>query len=503
MKIVNKNAIHRIKFLVVFVGMLALTACYKQLDQQPISDLTDKNFYSNTNDFLQAVNGTYSKLTSYPSQVLWLGEMRSDNINAIHDGNRDWQGVNDFLPTITTTGFILSAWRDNFNGIFNANSTLEALGTKGSVITDGALKTRFEGEVRFLRAFYYFQLIKLFGPVPLITSPLSADEVATVPRSEPADIYPIIIEDLTFAGENLPESYDAANLGRATKYAAKALLGLVYLTRSGPSYQISGPGQDSQEYDKALGLFNEVIASGQFGFLPAFSDIFNYDNENNQEVIFDVQFMSSSNGASFPSHLAPVAFWTDQKLSNAFGNGYGSSSFQVSNSLRKAYEQNANAGTDLREAFSIRLSYKSPFIQKYIDVDKRGLNGKDWSINFIVLRYTDILLMKAECILQGAGGSTQEALDAVNQVRSRAGLTSFTSLDLHSLLEERRREFVGEGLRWNDLIRFGKAVETINQWKVTDDLSNIQTIDANALIYPVPADELSVKQGLYTQNPGY
>lgn len=493
----------RFKLAVIFFFSLLLTSCDKQLDQQPISDLTESSFYSNTNDFLQAVNGVYSKLTSYPSQVLWLGEMRSDNINAIHDGNRDWQGVNDFLPSITTTGFVLNAWRDNFNGIFNANSTLDALKTKGDVITDVALRSRLEGETRFLRAFYYFQLIRLFGPVPLISEPLSAEEVTTVPRSNPEAVYPLIIEDLTFAGENLPTSYDASNLGRVTSNAAKALLGLVYLTRSGASYGILGPGLDSNEYDKALALFNDVITSDQFSLLETYADIFNYENENNKEVIFDVQFMSSTNGASFPSHLAPVAFWTDQKLSNAYGNGYGSSSFQVSNGLRQAYQHGGAASQDAREEFSIRLSYKSPFIQKYIDIDKRGLNGRDWPINFIVLRYTDVLLMKAECILHGTGGTAQEALELVNQVRIRAGVPALTALDEDILLEERRREFVGEGLRWNDLIRFGKAVETINNWKVTDDLSNIQTIDANALIYPVPAEELSVKEGLYAQNPGY
>lgn len=503
MKTLNKRVIDRIKFAIVLLFPLLATSCTKQLDQQPISDLTESSFYSNTNDFLQAVNGVYSKLTSYPSQVLWLGEMRSDNINAIHDGNRDWQGVNDFLPTITTTGFVLDAWRDNFNGIFNANSTLEALKTKGNVITDATLRSRLEGETRFLRAFYYFQLIRLFGPVPLISEPLSAEEVTTVPRSNPEAVYPLIIEDLTFAGENLPTSYDASNLGRATSYAAKALLGLVYLTRSGPSYGILGAGLNSNEYDKALALFNEVIASGEFSLLDTYADIFNYDNENNKEVIFDVQFMSSTNGASFPSHLVPVAFWTDQKLSNSYGNGYGASSFQVSNDLRRAYQHSAGIGKDVREDFSIRLSYKSPFIQKYIDLDKRGRNGRDWSINFIALRYTDVLLMKAECILHGAGGSSLEALELVNQVRVRAGVPALTAIDQDNLLDERRREFLGEGLRWNDLIRFGKAVEAINNWKVADDLSNIQTIDANALIYPVPAEELSVKQGLYTQNPGY
>jgi hypothetical protein len=129
--------------------------------------------------------------------VAW--EMRSDNVNALHDGNRDWQGVNDFSPNITTTGFVQTAWNDNFNGIFNANSVLQALETKGSVITDASLKTRFTAETRFLRAFYYFQLVRTFGKVPLIDKALTASEVETVPRSSVAEVYKLIISDLEYA----------------------------------------------------------------------------------------------------------------------------------------------------------------------------------------------------------------------------------------------------------------------------------------------------------------
>lgn len=488
----------------VLLIVLLISGCSKQLDQQPISDLAESNFYNNSNDFVQAVNGVYSKLTTYPSQALWLGEMRSDNLNALHDGNRDWQGINDFLPTITTTGFILDAWRDNFNGIFNANSTLEALLTKGDVITDADLRTRLEGEVRFLRAFYYFQLIRLYGAVPFIDTPLSADEVASVARTNPEKIYPLIIEDLAFAAANLPTSYTGDDIGRVTSFAAKGLLGIVYLTRSAPTYGIIGAGLASGEYDQALELFDEIIQSGQFDLLDKYEDIFAYNNENNVEVLFDVQFMSSSNGASFPSHLVPVAFWLSQGISNAYGNGFGSSNFTVSTDLINSYASSAASGQDNRENFNIRLDYANPFIQKYIDLNGRGIDGRDWPVNFIVIRYTDVLLLKAECILHGAGGgSTQEALNLVNQVRQRAGVPLLTTITPEDLLEERRREFLGEGLRWNDLIRFGKPVEIMNAWRLGDDLPNIQEVDANALIYPVPAEEIAVKGGLYTQNLGY
>lgn len=488
-------------YFLILGTLTGLSSCSDQLDQQPVSNTTAENFYKNTNDFLQAVNGVYSKLTSYPSQVLWLGDMRSDNLAVIHDGNRDWQGINDFSPNITNTAFISSAWNDNFNGIFNANSVLEALESKGNIITDPAAKTRFTAETRFLRGFYYFQLVRLFGQVPLIDKPKTATEVASIPRSPVADVYQLILSDLQYAAENLPASYTGSDIGRATSYAAKGILGLVYLTRSGPVYGGNGPGLGLKEYDKALALFDEIIKSGKYELLPDYTSVFSYSNENNKEVIFDVQFMSSSNGAGFPSHLVPVAFWTGQGISNAYGNGYGASNFNISKDLLTSYTSTAE--TDVRNAFNIQLSYSRPFVKKYIDYSKRGVNGRDWPINFIVLRYADILLLKAECILNGAAGTQADADLIVNQIRKRAGLSAIANVTADQLLEERRKEFLGEGIRWNDLVRSGKAVTKMNDWIKSDAITTINTVTNDFIIYPLPAVEISTKAGLYTQNPGY
>ncbi|MDJ1493652.1 RagB/SusD family nutrient uptake outer membrane protein [Cytophagaceae bacterium DM2B3-1] len=493
----------KIPYIVLFVLILGLCSCENELDQIPVSSITTGNFYSNTNDFTQAVNGAYSQLKAYPNQSLWLSEMRSDNIAAVSDGNRDWQGVNDFSPNLTTTGFIVNAWSNMFNGIYNANTVLDALETKGGNISDESLRIRFGAECRFLRAFYYFQLVRLYGKLPILNKAMTATEVAGVPRSSVTEVYDFIIEDLEYAATNLPASYNAANVGRATSYAAKGILGLVYLTRSGPTYGIEGPGLDSNEYDKALALFNEIITSNQFAFLSDYASIFSYTNENNKEVIFDVQFISSSNGAGFPSQLVPVAYWTSLGISNTYGNGYGASNFNVSDNLRASYESSEGEGSDVREDFTIQLSYSNPFVKKYIDLSKKGTSGTDWPVNFIVLRYTDVLLMKAECILHGATG-TQEDVDAiVNQVRARAGVAPVSNVTLEVLMEERRREFLGEGLRWNDLVRSGQVITTMNAWRESDDLLTISEVIPNYVIYPVPAAEILAKPGLYTQNPGY
>ncbi|MBO9618580.1 MAG: RagB/SusD family nutrient uptake outer membrane protein, partial [Niabella sp.] len=148
--------------------LFLLSACTKQLTQKPPSNIVVNTFYTNATDFSQAVNGVYNGLSEYPDQALWMGELRSDNVTATSDGNRDWQGINDFSPNLTTTAFIVGAWDNNFNNIYTANTVLEALDTKGQNIGNDSLRTRFKAECRFLRAFYYFTLLRFYGKLPII-----------------------------------------------------------------------------------------------------------------------------------------------------------------------------------------------------------------------------------------------------------------------------------------------------------------------------------------------
>jgi starch-binding outer membrane protein, SusD/RagB family len=499
----------------LIISAVAVTACTKNLDQAPISSVAVSNFYQSTNDFQQAVTGVYSRLRSYPDQALWLRELRSDNVIASSDGNRDWQGINDFSPNLTTTAFIVNTWVNDFNAIYNANVVLDNINKKGSVITDTTLRNRFTAECRFLRAFFYFDLVRFYGKVPIVNGALSPKQVATVPRSPVPDVYNFIIQDLQYAIANLPSVYSGSDIGRATSGAAKGILGLVYLTKSGPTYNVEGPGLDSKEYDKAVALFNDIINSGQYQFLSTYPQIFSYTNENNKEVLFDVQFMSTNNGADFPSQLVPSAYWTGLGLTT-YGNGFGSTSFNVSKSLLQSYKTSAGSKIDVRDTFSIKkafaLSTSTPnvldssraFIKKYIDINRKGIDRADWPINFIVLRYTDILLMKAECILHGAGGTQTDANAIVNQVRARAGVPALsTDVTLDQLMEERRREFIGEGLRWNDLVREGMAVTSMNNWIASDNITSIHQVIPQFIIYPVPQQELLATPGLYEQNNGY
>jgi len=203
-------------------------------------------------------------------------------------------------------------------------------------------------------------------------------------------------------------------------------------------------------------------------------------------------------------------------ISNSLQSEIDSVPGRVRRILRQRADKDIPAGAkvDTRDTFNIQFKYNTSatvidssnqFEKKYINVAKRGVSLYDWPINFIVMRYTDVLMMKAECILHGAtGGGTQADVDAiVSQVRQRAGLTAVTNVDLATLMEERRREFAGEGLRWNDLVREGMAITTMNAWIASDSITTISAVQPNFIIYPVPNAEILTAPGLYTQNPGY
>jgi hypothetical protein len=412
----------------------------------------------------------------------------------------------------------VGAWDNDFSGVFNANTVLDKLVTNGKNIPDSTLRNRFGAECRFLRALYYFDLLRFYGKLPIVKSALAPIDVATVPRSDVKDVYDFIVDDLQYAAANLPASYGAADLGRATSWAAKGLLGLVYLTKSSPNYgTVEGPLLNSGEYTKAMAQFDDIITKGGFSFLADYPSIFSYTNENNAEVIFDVQFASGTNGASYPSQLVNSSYFDGFGVTNNYGNGYGSGSYNVTKNLMQSFKASAGAAVDKRDTSSIIYLYYTGypnttlnrdtadhFEKKYLNYAKRGTIRTDWPINFIVMRYTDVLLMKAECILRGAPGTQVYVDSVVNKVRTRAGVAPVSNVTLPMLMEERRREFIGEGLRWNDLVRSGLAVTTMNAWIASDTLgATILPMKQEYIIYPVPQAELLAKPGLYTQNAGY
>jgi len=483
---------------------LALGACQKDLDQAPISNGSVPAFYQTATDFSQALTSVYSQLRGYPDRILIMSEVRSDNFYAASSqGVRDWDGINNFSTTLSINPYIADTWASDYAAIFRANTLLDQLAANGAVV--GTVRPRYEAEAKFIRAFMYFDLVRMFGKVPVIDHALIPQDIAKVPRAPVADVYALILSDLQTAIATLPATYGGSDVGRATKGAAQGLLALVYLTRSGPTYGINGPGLATNEYDKANALLDQVIASKTYSLQSTYPKVFAFNNEDNSEVLFDIQYIANGTlGGSYNGTLDTPAYFPFLGLTFA-ANGVENK--QVSTDVISSY-----ATTDTRLAFNVQqsftyanITYTAPLLKKYLDVTAKGISYSDWGLNYIVLRYADILTMKAECILHGAGGTPADALALVNPLRTRAGQPALTALDMPTLLAERRREFLGESLRWHDLVREGVVLDVMNAWINKEDTGNkiARNIGPNMLLYPVPQIELSAAPGLYDQNPGY
>lgn len=491
-----------LKILGVIAGVFLLGSCTSKLDVKPISDPSVVNFYRNQQDFEQAVNAAYNGLSTYPTRHFFLSEVRSDNMYVPGEGGTyDWNPVNNFTVNSSNT-LMSSAWSDCYNTIMRCNSVLDNI--SADKVPDEAVRNQFTGEAKFIRALMYFDLVRFFGGVPKIDHLVSATAAQSINRAGVQEIYDLIIADLESAAQLLPASYSGGSKGRATLYAAKGILARVYLTRSGPVLLDKGPVLNSNEYAKARDLLLEIINSGKYVFISSYAQIFSYDNENNSESVFEVQFKSGGTGTGtvIPAEMLPGSYMRAYKIPVASGNDFK----YVSNDLISSYP----AG-DVRLTFNVIEGFTDEngnfvnqnYFKKFLDPKRYGVDLRDWGINQPVLRYTDVLLMYAETLLH-TGGSQATVDDIVNQVRTRAGLAGISSVNADTLLEERRREFAAEGLRWHDLVRTGKAVTVMNAWMAKEDEKKVMKPMKNEFIlYPVPQTEINIKPGLYEQNAGY
>lgn len=507
------TAMKKITFIICLVLTIPFIGCEDQLDQQPLSNLGFDNFYRTQADMIQAVNGTYRALSGYDVRLLELSEVRSDNVYVALAGPRDYVPVHNFMATLATNAYMSTAWNNNYQGILRANLVMEKLNE--TIVPNETLRNRMMGEVKFLRAFFYFDLIRLFGKVPLVTRPLvtseDREEALLLDRSPVSEVYDLIIADLTDAIALLPGTYTGADRGRVTSHAARGILALVHLTRSGPHYGIDGPGLGVSEYSQALTLLNQIIDSKQFSLLPSYAGVFSYSNEYNSEVIFSLQAFDPTGeidqgvGTTLPSEWYEANY--GQAVSIGFAGGVVSDApKEPSRNLINSFEAN-----DVRDNFSILPSYvylgntvNRPQFVKFLDLAEKPTARFSFPINFPVLRYADILLMKAETIIRSAGPSS-ESDDLINQIRTRANLGPIAGATLSDLLTESRHEFVSEGRRWHELVRTGEVLNVMNAWIVAEDdvrANHVNTVTANHIIYPIPQAERAVNP-LLEQNPGY
>ncbi|GAB3704860.1 RagB/SusD family nutrient uptake outer membrane protein [Spirosoma flavus] len=465
----------------LFLALLSaslLTSCNDNfLALTPQTDRNTVNFYQTAADFNNAVVGAYASLKLsgvYGTSLYWMGEVSTDNADY---GVTTRQAVNvdnfQFVDRTYTSlnDIIYTAWRDHYVGISRTNAILTRI--EGASIADN-VKKQYRGEAQFIRALLYFDLVRLFGDVPLVTSEItSPDGASSLTRMPAEDIYKLIISDLQSAEQALPVSYGTADVGRVPQGAAKALLGKVYLTR--------------KDWTNAASKLKEVITSAKYQLLPKYSDVFSFATPTNAEILFNVQYKSGNTGQG--SNFGPVQASEGARITG------GSMRYPTAD-MDAAYEPG-----DLRKSFSMKSSYidangqtiNQRYVSKYVQF---GSLNNDSDIDFPVLRYADVLLMYAEALNEVS--FNPEAVTYLNQVRKRAGLADTKATDQTSfrlaIEQERRVEFAFENQRWFDLVRTGRYVAVMTAKK-------LPVKDFNTF-YLIPQREIDLNKNL-KQNPGY
>ncbi|MEJ7828906.1 MAG: RagB/SusD family nutrient uptake outer membrane protein [Segetibacter sp.] len=485
------------KIIPVILLSLLIGACKKSfIELNPISTVSSDVLYKTDKDYQDAVVGIYNGLRS-PYQSFWqFGDLRGDDTKHEPASGLELIRIDNF--TMDNDDAVLrNSWRDYYIIITRANTVLSNIETADTSIVKN--KARHIGEAKFLRALAYFDMVRIFGDVPIITAGVTIEEAYKIGREKVAKIYDdVIISDLLDAENKLPINYTGNNVGRATKGAAKALLGKVYLTR--------------KDFVKAESKLRELNTMG-YALLKNFNDLFDYTkNEHHSEYIFDIEYLDGGLGlgSNFTNTFALEFQFGGKPLVDELAKIYGilpgaqgGSAGNPMASFIAAFD-----ATDLRKDITVAKGViglngtyiplsttgVSAFTKKYMGPLKA--NG-DSKANWKVIRFADVLLMYAEVLNEN--GKTSEALGFLNQVRVRAGLKGFANLTQdatrEALYNERRFELYLEGHRWFDLVRTGRALSVMQPFGMKPYMT----------IFPIPLRQIELinNRTIFPQNPGY
>jgi hypothetical protein len=446
------------------------------LELAPVSNPNADNFYKTKTDFDLAANAAYNTLyTVYHPQgpVSYAGELMADNVTIFNiSGNQadKWQFRDYSLAPANT--MVYQFWQDFYKSLYNINVILSKL---PATDLDATYKSQVEGEMLFLRSLYYFNMVRLWGDVPLVTAPVSAAESYNILRTPAAEIYTQIIKDLVDAKTKLPAT--SAIVGRATKGAAQTLLGKIYLTTG--------------DKTNAANELKEVYDSKQYELLPSYASLWDVKSKNTKESIFEIQFLGGT--ATNPYSNYYLEFFPNSSALGFYGAGMN----QVVDELWNEFEKG-----DARKLASIDTGFvdakgnftAAKFPKKWQDKSAPLINQSiAANNNFMVLRYADALLMLTE-----ATGD----VSYLNQVRKRSALPLFGetgypaqySTAALALEHERRVELAFEFHRWFDLKRTGRVIPVLT--------AKGKAVTDNKLVLPIP-NIVRDQNSRITQNAGY
>jgi len=544
----------RLKFNILIAGVMTLgllSACSDSfLNVEPKTQLLDANFFKTQADAEMALVGCYDgyQITSSAFSPYMVAEVASDECfggTGANDG-RGFQLMDrlDKSQSPADNDIFNYTWTRYYAGIYRCNTLLQKLpGVAKWNSTDAAVdsiaKKRIEGETRFLRGLMYFDLVRLFENVPLLTAP-TTDYVS---QADASDTYKLIVEDLKFAVANIPaaaypKAQSATNDGRATRYVAEALLARVYLFYTG-YYGKDDLGVTKQE---ALAGLEDVISSNEFDLIsdykklwPAASyvpkatdntlDKTGYAGKGNKEVVFAQKFNSTSNYAGMSDGNGWLVMMGMRGTNfSLYGKGWGACPVNpqlvnsyVAGDTRKTASVIDLVGEGIEGKFNIndQREYTGFTVKKYTptslpDGTSDTGGSKDFQISqdqdYILIRYADVLLMAAEL-------GSPNALDYFNKVHTRAGLTAVTSISKSDIMTERKFELAFEGIRYWDLLRTGidnaataiaAASQTVKSGGVADNVTyDAAKIKATGGFMQIPNTQITLSNGTLTQNSGW
>jgi starch-binding outer membrane protein, SusD/RagB family len=514
------------------VGMaLVCTAnsCSDFLELNPIDQRVESNFYRTQSDFEEALVAVYDVLQwntvvgFHPTPM--FTDIASDDAYAGGASRTDAPNIIevDQFNIRTTNGEVSGLWRKHYIGIYRANVVIEKL---AEVDLDPDFEARTIAQAKFLRAHFYFDLVRFFENVPLVTTQLVNPSEYNQPQSTPSAIFNQIALDLEDAIPHLPETSIRQAGGRVTKWSAKALLGRVYLFYNGMYNQDLQAGPITVDRTRAIGHLEDVINQSGADLLGDFAGLWHKENEFSVESIweisysnaipwFDWGYIQGGEGNMQPQMQGP-------RVANAAVEDYeaGWSFATVTQGLYDAFAANDPrreatilVETELNGDFTAGFQHTGYFSKKYTtSKDYKPTSGQqehNWGNNYRSIRFADVLLMAAE--LHARGGATGSAQPYLDRVRERVGLGSVTAT-LENILLERRLELALEGHRYWDLLRQGMTVAS-NALNISGDRGDLYrgdqvdfNVNFNAAtrgFFPIPQSEIDLSNGMLQQNDGY
>ena len=488
---------------VILTSLLLFSACKKDfLELEPRGTELEGNFYQNQEQVFQGLVSVYDVMqwgnTGGYTMRMPLFTVASDDA---HAGGSD---ASDQPSWVAWDNFTLDPyrgpqsglWNKNYTGIYRANLLLSKIENVANL--DAAFKSRVIAEAKFLRAYFYFDLVRLFGKVPLIIGAIPTSELYSQPQATPEQVYAQIEQDLNDARTALPATLPTSELGRVTKGAATALLGKAIL------YQ----NQESRMAE-AANLFKEVNNSGVYRLLTNFGDIFRPDNKFHAESILEIPHSNNAawgdwgwiNGGE--GNVAPQFVGPADYSGPIYSNGWGFAPITLSlvDAMKNdpRFEHTIIDGKAMKAqgaTYNERYQNTDYFIKKYAPMKQFrspvGTAELNWPYNEIEIRLADTYLMEAEALLR-SGGDAGRAKFLLDEVRKRVGLGAIP-VSLDAIYNERRLELATEGHRFFDLVRTGKAPAVLGPLGFESGTNEV---------LPIPQQEIDVTNGVLKQNNGY